>query len=145
MSQDNNQLDVIIDNLKSFKSITQKQVKFIVQKAKEIFSNETNTQFVQAPVTICGDIHGQFDDLLELFKIGGFPPYSNYIFMGDYVDRGKDSVETFLLLLALKVRYKNRVTLLRGNHESRIITQVYGFYDECIRKYGSLNVWRSCT
>ena len=71
---------------------------------------------VKAPVTICGDIHGQFDDLLELFKIGGFPPYTNYIFMGDFVDSSKKSVETFLLLLALKARYKNRVTLLRGNH-----------------------------
>lgn len=82
---------------------------------------------------------------MELFKIGGFPPYANYIFMGDYVDRGRDSIETFLLLLALKVRHRNRVTLLRGNHESRLITQVYGFYDECIRKYGSLNVWRAFT
>ena len=83
--------------------------------------------------------------MIELFKIGGEIPENNYLFLGDFVDRGYNSVETFLLLLALKVRYPQRVALLRGNHESRQITQVYGFYDECLRKYGSTNVWKYCT
>lgn len=81
----------------------------------------------------------------ELFKVGGSPPYVNYLFLGDYVDRGYHSVETFLYLVALGVRYPDRITLLRGNHESREVTKIYGFYDECLRKFGSGDVWKYCT
>lgn len=94
-------------------------MKALCNRAKEILQEESNVQHVQSPVTICGDIHGQFFDLKELFEVGGECPDTNYLFMGDFVDRGYYSVETFLLLLALKVRYPERITLIRGNHESR--------------------------
>eukprot|EP00621_Florenciella_sp_RCC1693_P003741 CAMPEP_0182525344 /NCGR_PEP_ID=MMETSP1323-20130603/2417_1 /TAXON_ID=236787 /ORGANISM="Florenciella parvula, Strain RCC1693" /LENGTH=324 /DNA_ID=CAMNT_0024734047 /DNA_START=117 /DNA_END=1090 /DNA_ORIENTATION=- len=138
-------LDAQIERLKKCEHLRESEVKALCQKAREILVDESNVQRVDAPVTICGDIHGQFYDLVELFKIGGDCPDRNYLFLGDFVDRGYYSVETFLLLLALKVRYPDRITLIRGNHESRQITQVYGFYDECLKKYGSVNVWRYCT
>jgi len=138
-------LDRQIAQLRKCEIIKESEVKALCQKAMEILMEESNVQRVDAPVTICGDIHGQFYDLMELFKVGGDCPDTNYLFLGDFVDRGFYSVETFLLLLALKVRYPDRITLIRGNHESRQITQVYGFYDECLRKYGSVNVWRYCT
>ncbi|KAK4341880.1 hypothetical protein RND71_037696 [Anisodus tanguticus] len=138
-------LDGQIEQLKRCEPLKESEVKALCLKAMEILVEESNVQRVDAPVTICGDIHGQFYDMKELFKVGGDCPKTNYLFLGDFVDRGYYSVETFLLLLALKVRYPDRITLIRGNHESRQITQVYGFYDECLRKYGSVNVWRYCT
>ncbi|KAK1268208.1 Serine/threonine-protein phosphatase PP-X isozyme 2 [Acorus gramineus] len=138
-------LDRQIEQLKKCETLGESEVKVLCHKAMEILAEESNVQRVDAPVTICGDIHGQFYDIKELFKVGRDCPKTNYLFLGDFVDRGFHSVETFLLLLALKVRYPDRITLVRGNHESREVTQVYGFYDECIQKYGNVNVWRYCT
>jgi serine/threonine-protein phosphatase 2A catalytic subunit len=107
------------------KPLSESEVKLLCERAKEVLIQESNVSAVRAPVTICGDIHGQFHDLKELFRIGGQPPETNYLFMGDYVDRGYYSVETVTLLVCLKVRFRDRLTILRGNHESRQITQVY--------------------
>ncbi|KAF2838886.1 Metallo-dependent phosphatase [Patellaria atrata CBS 101060] len=137
-------LDKAIAQLRACRPIPENQVKELCHKARELLLEEGNVVGVNAPVTICGDIHGQFHDLMELFRVGGDVPDTNYLFMGDFVDRGFYSLESFLLLLCLKVRYPDRITLIRGNHESRQITTVYGFYDECLRKYGSANVWRHC-
>ncbi|KAI4844795.1 Metallo-dependent phosphatase, partial [Aureobasidium sp. EXF-8845] len=153
-------LDKAIAQLRSCRPIPESQVRELCYKARELLIEEGNVVTVNAPVTvclvplsyspnadnlqICGDIHGQFHDLMELFRVGGPVPDTNYLFMGDFVDRGFYSLESFLLLLCLKVRYPDRITLIRGNHESRQITTVYGFYDECLRKYGSANVWRYC-
>jgi len=138
-------LDKWIDTIRQCKFLAEADLKKLCEVVKEYLLEESNVQPVPSPVTICGDIHGQFYDLLELFRTGGELPDTNYVFMGDFVDRGYYSLETFTLLLALKARWPHKITLLRGNHESRQITQVYGFYDECQQKYGNPNAWKYCT
>lgn len=122
-------IDQYIADIREAKCLHERDLRLVCQKVKEILLEESNVQPVAAPVTVCGDIHGQFYDLLELFRTGGEIDQTCYIFIGDFVDRGYHSVETFELLLCLKVKHPDRITLLRGNHESRQITTVYGFYD----------------
>mmetsp|Transcript_18955 Transcript_18955/g.29621 ORF Transcript_18955/g.29621 Transcript_18955/m.29621 type:complete len:306 (-) Transcript_18955:157-1074(-) len=138
-------LDGWIAKVRACEYLPENDLKLLCQMVKDLLVEESNVQPVQAPVTVCGDIHGQFYDLLELFKVGEEVPTTSYVFMGDFVDRGYNSVETFTFLMLLKARYPANITLLRGNHESRQITQVYGFYEECQRKYGNANAWKYCT
>ena len=133
--------DAYLEKAKKGEQLEEIAIKVICAKVKEILAAESNVCPVSSPVTIVGDVHGQFLDVVELFRVGGEVPNTNYLFLGDYVDRGAASVETITYLILLKLRYPNRFTLLRGNHESRQITQVYGFQIECQRKYGSLSVW----
>lgn len=137
-------LDAWIEKAHQCRNLSERDMRILCDMVRDILVEESNIQPVKSPVTICGDIHGQFYDLLELFRVGGPLPQTQYIFMGDYVDRGYHSLETLTLLLLYKVKYPDRIILLRGNHECRQITQIYGFYDECQQKYGNANVWRAC-
>lgn len=114
--------------------------------AREAFLDDSSLVRVPAPVKILGDVHGQYYDLLRIFeKTGGMEKTgNNYLFLGDYVDRGKQSLETIALLLAYKIKYRRRMTLLRGNHECASINRIYGFYDECKRRY-SVKLWKTFT
>ena len=147
ISLNTTELDEWIETLFHCEILPPSAVISLCKMAERILVCETNLRPISAPVTICGNICGQFYDLMELFRVGGFPPETNYLFLGNYVNRGLFSVETVTLLITLKVRYHKRITLLRGHFECRGMTQVYGFYDECLKKYPDANcrVWKVIT
>ncbi len=123
-------------------NLSEQEIKFLITKSKEIFMSQPTFLELESPISVCGDTHGQYPDLLKLFEAGGFPPEANYLFLGDYVDRGKYSLETICLLLAYKIKYDENFFLLRGNHECASINRIYGFYDECKKRY-NLKIWKS--
>lgn len=102
----------------------------VCQAAREVLLSQPTLIELSPPVKIVGDTHGQYQDLLRLFEMCGFPPQSNYLFLGDYVDRGKQSLETILLLLCYKVKYPENFFLLRGNHECANVTR--GEYSDLV-------------
>ncbi len=148
----NQRLDKLINKLllaKEYKPNTEvdleeDEIKWIIFKSYDIILKQPVFIELDSPINVCGDVHGQFYDLLRLFNYGGEPPKANYLFLGDYVDRGKQSLETICLLLCYKIKFPNKVTLLRGNHESSVTNRIYGFYDECKRRY-NVRIWRSFT
>ncbi|KAB2071426.1 hypothetical protein ES319_A08G220900v1 [Gossypium barbadense] len=124
--------------------LSEGEIRQLCVNARQIFLSQPNLLQIHAPIRICGDIHGQYQDLLRLFEFGGYPPATNYLFLGDYVDRGKQSLETICLLLAYKIRYPDKFFLLRGNHEDAKINRIYGFYDECKRRF-NVRLWKIFT
>jgi len=123
---------------------SESEVKRICKMAGDVFMAQETLLELEAPIQVIGDIHGQYHDLLRIFEVGGFPPESNYLFLGDYVDRGKQSLEVIILLLVYKIQYPENFFMLRGNHECASITRIYGFYDECKRRY-NIKIWKIFT
>jgi hypothetical protein len=130
-------VDACIATLQSGECVSERELKYLCQHVSELLMEESNVQPVLSPVTVVGDLHGQFFDLIHLLSpaIGGWPPQTSYVFLGDFVDRGHNSVETLSLLLALKLKYPGHVTLLRGNHEVSVYI--------CIL-YISIKKWGCC-
>ena len=118
-------------NLGLTNELSEQTILDLIDKARDLFTSQPVFLELTAPVKIVSDIHGQYKDLLRFLDLARHPPFSNYLFLGDYVDRGKCSIESICLLFAYKIKYPESVFLLRGNHECENITKIYGFYEEC--------------
>jgi serine/threonine-protein phosphatase PP1 catalytic subunit len=121
-------------------NLTISELTWLCDSSQQIFLDESPLLALSAHLMICGDTHGQYPDLIRIFDRGGVPPAVQYLFLGDYVDRGRQSIETVSLLLLYKILYPTRVWMLRGNHECSYINRLYGFRDDCNNRYGS-GVW----
>jgi len=125
------------------KSVKEAEIILLCSKVREVFLSQSSLVEIDPPVRVVGDVHGQYGDLLRLFSRGGFPPTANYIFLGDYVDRGRQNLETILLLFCYKLKFPNNFFMLRGNHECQNVNRVYGFYEECNRRFQSPRMWQA--
>jgi len=136
--EEKDRLDKIIGSLAKTRGsgvkIAASDALFLCQASLNKIQAEPNILELRAPLCVCGDVHGQFVDLLQIFTLAEYPPATRYLFLGDYVDRGTQSLEVICLLLALKLRYPNHIFLIRGNHETREMTEQYGFLVECSSK-----------
>ena len=125
------------DNLPFRFNISSKVIVRICQIALEIFKAESNILNLEAPYYIFGDIHGQFSDLIHFLEMCGLPPNNKFLFLGDYVDRGNNSIEVCMLLFAMKILFPDSIYLIRGNHECPEINRLYGLYSECESRFDS--------
>lgn len=122
--------------------VVEDQVDLLCHRIRSIIAHQPMLLELEPPMKVAGDIHGQYYDLLRLFEYGGDPREHNYLFLGDYVDRGKNSIECILLLFAYKALFPDNFFMLRGNHECSSINRLYGFFDECKRRF-SIKLWKT--
>ncbi|KAI6081075.1 Serine/threonine-protein phosphatase PP1 [Hypoxylon rubiginosum] len=142
-------LDSIIDRLLDVRGsrpgkqvkLPLEEIRFLCTRAIEVLLSQPMLLELEGPIKIVGDLHGQYYDLLRTFEYGGFPPEANYLFLGNYVDFGQQSIETLCLVLAYKIKYPENFFILRGNHETTAVSRICGLYDECKTRY-DLELWK---
>ena len=143
-------IDTIIEKLLSVRGfkpgalvdLKEEEIKFIINSSLPIIKKEKVLVELEAPLKVCGDIHGQYYDLLRIFEHYTYPDKNNFLFLGNYINFGIQSIEVICLLLCYKIKYPGKITLLRGNHEVSYISRMNGFYDECKRRY-NIYLWKS--